>query len=92
VPHYCFGFARTIFSTKVPTGSRALAASAVYMAAWIYPQTRRSVDGLAEGVGLDRQAPFTTTSTYSPTFGDGTYFHSGILGKSVPQSPPKVSR
>ncbi len=78
-PHYCSGCPHNS-STKVPSGSRALAGIGChYMAAWIYPQTQTFSQMGGEGVAWIGQAPFTETAHVFANLGDGTYFHSGLL-------------
>lgn len=80
IPHFCSGCPHNI-STKVPTGSRAVAGIGChYMATWISAETTKTFTQMGgEGVTWVGQAPFTDTKHIFANLGDGTYFHSGLL-------------
>jgi len=79
IPHFCSGCPHNS-STKVPEGSRALAgiAATTWCSGWtarldLHPHGRGRRD-------LGRHAPFTNEQHVFSNLGDGTYFHSGLLG------------
>ncbi len=80
VPHFCSGCPHNT-STRVPTGSRAMAGIGChYMATWISSETTKTFTQMGgEGVPWVGQAPFTDTKHIFANLGDGTYFHSGLL-------------
>lgn len=80
VPHYCSGCPHNT-STRVPSGSRALAGIGChYMANWIEADTTKTFTQMGgEGVTWVGQAPFTSTRHVFANLGDGTYFHSGLM-------------
>ena len=80
VPHYCSGCPHNT-STKVPTGSRAIAGIGChYMATWLSPEHTQTFCQMGgEGAPWIGQAPFTSTAHVFANLGDGTYMHSGIL-------------
>ena len=79
VPYFCSGCPHNT-STKVPSGSRALAGIGChYMAQWMERETMTFTHMGGEGATWIGQAPFTETKHVFQNLGDGTYFHSGIL-------------
>lgn len=80
IPHFCSGCPHNT-STRVPTGSRAMAGIGChYMATWISAETTKTYTQMGgEGVPWVGQAPFTETKHIFANLGDGTYFHSGLL-------------
>jgi len=79
-PHFCSGCPHNT-STKVPEGSRAVAGIGChYMATWMPRDTMTYTQMGGEGVTWIGQAPFTKTKHIFQNLGDGTYFHSGVLG------------
>jgi len=79
-PHFCSGCPHNT-STKVPEGSRAVAGIGChYMATWMPRDTMTYTQMGGEGVTWIGQAPFTSTKHIFQNLGDGTYFHSGVLG------------
>jgi indolepyruvate ferredoxin oxidoreductase len=80
LPHFCSGCPHNT-STRVPEGSRALAGIGChYMAMWMNRDTSTFTQMGGEGATWIGQAPFTTTTHVFQNMGDGTYFHSGLLG------------
>jgi indolepyruvate ferredoxin oxidoreductase len=78
-PHFCSGCPHNT-STRVPTGSRAIAGIGChYMAAWMDRDTVTFTQMGGEGATWIGQAPFTQTPHVFQNIGDGTYAHSGIL-------------
>ncbi len=79
IPYYCAGCPHNT-STRVPTGSRAVAGIGChFMATWMDRDTETFTHMGAEGANWIGQAPFTDTPHIFVNLGDGTYFHSGIL-------------
>ena len=78
-PLYCAGCPHNV-STRVPTGSRAVAGIGChYMAQWMDRDTYTATQMGGEGANWIGQAPFTDEGHIFVNLGDGTYFHSGIL-------------
>ncbi|MCY3811027.1 MAG: indolepyruvate ferredoxin oxidoreductase family protein [Gammaproteobacteria bacterium] len=79
MPLYCAGCPHSV-STRVPTGSRAIAGIGChYMAQWMDRDTYTPTQMGGEGANWIGQAPFTDEDHVFVNLGDGTYFHSGIL-------------
>tara|TARA_A100000164_G_scaffold381742_1_gene435108 strand:+ start:1 stop:3567 length:3567 start_codon:yes stop_codon:yes gene_type:complete len=79
VPYFCSGCPHNT-STKVPTGSRAVAGIGChYMAMWMDRNTSTFTHMGGEGATWIGQSPFTSEQHIFANIGDGTYFHSGIL-------------
>ena len=67
-------------STRLPEGSRGLAGIGChYMVTWMERNTQVFTQMGGEGVPWIGQAPFTEEKHVFGNFGDGTYFHSGLL-------------
>lgn len=78
-PYFCSGCPHNT-STKVPSGSRAMAGIGChYLAQFMDRSTQTFTQMGGEGVSWIGQAPFTKTPHVFVNLGDGTYFHSGIL-------------
>ena len=78
-PYYCSGCPHNT-STKVPTGSRALAGIGChYMVLNMHRRTETFSQMGGEGVTWIGQAPFTNTPHVFVNLGDGTFIHSGSL-------------
>ena len=80
IPTFCSGCPHNT-STKVPTGSKALAGIGChYMATWIRPEETMTFTQMGgEGVPWVGIQPFTETKHIFANLGDGTYYHSGLL-------------
>ncbi len=80
MPHYCPGCPHNT-STRVPDGSTAIAGVGCHtMAAWLNPDTKTYTQMGGEGVTWVGRAPFTDMPHVFQNLGDGTYFHSGLMG------------
>ncbi|CAH2787215.1 MAG: Indolepyruvate ferredoxin oxidoreductase, alpha and beta subunits [uncultured Paraburkholderia sp.] len=78
-PWFCSGCPHNT-STNVPEGSRAMAGIGChYMTVWMDRSTSTFSQMGGEGVAWIGQAPFTNDKHVFANFGDGTYFHSGLL-------------
>ncbi len=78
-PYFCSGCPHNT-STKVPTGSRAMAGIGChFMAQWMDRSTETFTHMGGEGVTWTGIAPFTDEKHVFVNLGDGTYFHSGSL-------------
>lgn len=78
-PYFCSGCPHNR-STKVPTGSRALAGIGChYMALSMDRETATFSQMGGEGAAWVGQAPFTRTEHVFANIGDGTFVHSGSL-------------
>ncbi|KWR77789.1 indolepyruvate ferredoxin oxidoreductase family protein [Cupriavidus sp. IDO] len=78
-PYFCSGCPHNS-STKVPTGSRAMAGIGChYMANWMDRNTETYTHMGAEGVPWIAQSVFSRRKHIFANLGDGTYFHSGSL-------------
>ncbi len=78
-PYFCSGCPHNT-STRVPSGSRALAGIGChYMAQAMDRSTATFTQMGGEGVSWVGQAPFVTDDHVFVNIGDGTYYHSGIL-------------
>jgi indolepyruvate ferredoxin oxidoreductase len=67
-------------STRLPEGSRGLAGIGChYIVTWMERNTQVFTQMGGEGVPWIGQAPFTEEKHVFANFGDGTYFHSGLL-------------
>jgi indolepyruvate ferredoxin oxidoreductase len=74
-PYFCAGCPHNS-STKVPQGSRAIAAiGCSYMAMWMDRDTFTSVHMGGEGMTWVGQEPFSKTKHIFQNMGDGTYMH-----------------
>ena len=79
-PYFCSGCPHNT-STRVPEGSRATAGIGChYMAVWMDRNTASFTAMGGEGASWLGQAPFTDEAHHFANLGDGTYFHSGLLG------------
>ncbi len=79
-PWFCAGCPHNT-STKVPSGSRALAGIGCHtMSIFMDRKTAAYTHMGGEGGTWIGQAPFTTAKHVFQNIGDGTYVHSGILG------------
>ncbi len=77
--YFCSGCPHNT-STRVPTGSRALAGIGChFMATWMDRKTETFTQMGGEGVSWLGIAPFTDEKHVFANLGDGTYFHSGLL-------------
>ena len=78
-PYFCSGCPHNR-STKIPSGSRALAGIGChYMAMSMDRQTATFSQMGGEGAAWVGQAPFTRTEHVFANIGDGTFVHSGSL-------------
>ena len=79
VPYFCPGCPHNI-STKVPSGSQAMAGIGChFMASWMDRSTGNLVAMGGEGAHWVARSMFTRTRHMFQNLGDGTYFHSGSL-------------
>ena len=88
VPWFCSGCPHNT-STRVPEGSRAVAGIGChYMVSWMPGRNTSTFTQMGgEGVPWVGQSAFTTEKHIFTNLGDGTYFHSGIVG-----DPPEHRR
>ena len=79
-PYFCSGCPHNS-STKVPTGSRAMAGIGCHgMSMWMPDRNTQTITHMGgEGVNWIGQAPFTKEQHVFQNLGDGTYYHSGLL-------------
>ncbi|PQA87695.1 indolepyruvate ferredoxin oxidoreductase family protein [Hyphococcus luteus] len=78
-PYFCSGCPHNS-STKVPTGSRALAGIGChYLVLRMDRDTATFTHMGGEGANWIGQAPYVPTEHVFQNLGDGTYFHSGLL-------------
>ena len=78
-PYFCSGCPHNT-STKVPSGSKALAGIGChYMALWMNRDTERFTQMGGEGASWMGEARFSKRGHIFQNIGDGTYFHSGLL-------------
>lgn len=79
VPYFCSGCPHNT-STRVPSGSRAVAGIGChFMAMWMDRGTETFTQMGGEGATWIGQTPFTKTPHIFANLGDGTYMHSGSL-------------
>jgi len=80
MPYFCSGCPHNT-STKVPDGSFALAGIGCHGMALLMDRNTVALTHMGgEGVNWTGLAPFTDTPHVFQNLGDGTYYHSGILG------------
>ena len=78
-PYFCSGCPHNT-STKVPSGSKAMAGIGChYMAAWMNRDTDLFTHMGAEGTNWIGMSPFVEDEHIFQNIGDGTYNHSGVL-------------
>ncbi|HVL59395.1 MAG TPA: indolepyruvate ferredoxin oxidoreductase family protein [Burkholderiaceae bacterium] len=79
LPYFCSGCPHNT-STRVPSGSRALAGIGChFMASWMDRDTSGLIQMGAEGVDWVAHSRFTDEPHVFQNLGDGTYYHSGYL-------------
>ena len=80
MPYFCSGCPHNT-STKVPDGSFAMAGIGCHGMALMMDRNTVALTHMGgEGVNWTGLAPFTETPHVFQNLGDGTYYHSGILG------------
>lgn len=80
MPYFCSGCPHNT-STRVPEGSRAHGGVGChFMATYMDRNTGTHTHMGGEGANWVGQAPFTDTRHVFQNLGDGTYYHSGLLG------------
>ena len=80
MPYFCSGCPHNT-STKVPDGSFAMAGIGCHGMALMMDRNTVALTHMGgEGVNWTGLAPFTDTPHIFQNLGDGTYYHSGILG------------
>jgi indolepyruvate ferredoxin oxidoreductase len=79
LPFYCSGCPHNT-STRIPEGSHAMAGIGCHSMAMWYGRAETFTHMGGEGASWIGMAPFTDTRHMFQNVGDGTYYHSGILG------------
>ncbi len=79
LPFFCSGCPHNT-STQIPEGSHAMAGIGCHSMAMWYGRAETFTHMGGEGASWIGMAPFTETPHMFQNVGDGTYYHSGILG------------